>query len=78
MRNRTLPWLIAIFLAMTAGGAGQSPAEGQLARFQEKIRRDIAGIPNYTCLETIERARRTPPLDFMPAGTVRLLSLIHI
>jgi len=29
-------------------------------------------IPNYTCLETIERARRTPPLDFMPAGTVRL------
>ena len=72
MRNRTLPWLIAIFLAMTAGAAGQSPAEGQLARFQEKIRRDIAGIPNYTCLETIERARRTPPLDFMPAGTVRL------
>ncbi len=65
-------WLFAIFLAMTAGGAGQSPAEGQLARFQEKIRRDIAGIPNYTCLETIERARRTPPLDFMPAGTVRL------
>jgi len=65
-------WLFAISLATTAAASGQSPEEGQLARFREKIRQDMTGIPNYTCLETIERARRTPPLNFMPADTVRL------
>ncbi|MGB7759920.1 MAG: hypothetical protein WBL61_08830 [Bryobacteraceae bacterium] len=72
MRNRTLAWLFAIFLAMTAVSAAQSPEEAQLARFREKIRRDMTTLPNYTCLETIERSRRAPPLDFMPAGTIRL------
>jgi hypothetical protein len=53
--------------------AGQSPDEGQLARFQEKVRRDFTGIPNYTCLETIERARRAPPSpEFKHQDTVRL------
>jgi len=53
--------------------AGQSPDAGQLARFQEKVRRDFTGIPNYTCLETIERARRAPPSpDFKHQDTVRL------
>ena len=53
--------------------AGQSSDEGQLARFQEKVRRDFTGIPNYTCLETIERARRAPPSpDFKHLDTVRL------
>jgi hypothetical protein len=72
VRNKTHVWLLAIFLAITAAAAGQPPDEGQLARFQDKIRRDMTTIPNYTCLETIERSRRAPPLDFMPAGTVRL------
>src|SRR5208283_4747038 len=70
MRSRTCTWLF--FLAMTTGAAGQAPDEGQLARFKEKIQQDMTGIPNYTCLETIERARRSPPLDFIPASTVRL------
>jgi len=53
--------------------AGQSPEEGPLARFHEKVRRDFTGIPNYTCLETIERARRAPPSpDFKHLDTVRL------
>jgi len=75
MRNRICrAGLSAISLAMTAGaGAGQSPDEGQLARFQEKIREDMAGIPNYTCLETIERAHREPhSRKFKPVDTVRL------
>ncbi|MGB9456324.1 MAG: hypothetical protein WCB12_09790 [Bryobacteraceae bacterium] len=71
MRSTACAWPVVIF-SMTAGAAGQAPEEGRLARFQEKIRQDMTTIPNYTCLETIERARRTPPLDFMPAGTVRL------
>ena len=53
--------------------AGLSSNEGQLARFKEKVRQDFTGIPNYTCLETIARARRAPPLtDFLPLDTVRL------
>jgi hypothetical protein len=59
---------------MTAGAAlGQSPDEGQLARFKEKVRQDMTGIPNYTCLETIERAHRDPHgRAFKPVDTVRL------
>jgi hypothetical protein len=61
-------------LAMTAGAAaGQAPDESQLARFQEKVRQDMTSIPNYTCLETIERARREPhSRAFKPVDTVRL------
>ena len=58
---------------MTAGAAGQAPDEGQLARFKEKVRQDMTSIPNYTCLETIERAHRQPhSRNFKPADTVRL------
>lgn len=51
----------------------QSPDEGLLARFKEKVRQDMTGIPNYTCLETIQRARRERHArTFKPADTVRL------
>ncbi len=65
--------MLAIALAMTAGAAGQPPEKGQLTRFAEKIRQDMTGIPNYTCLETIERARREPhSRSFKRQDTVRL------
>jgi len=70
------PWarLFAISLVMTARApGGQAPDQSQLARFQEKVRQDMAGIPNYTCLETIERTRREPhSRNFKPVDTVRL------
>jgi hypothetical protein len=75
MRNKTCgAWLLAIALTMTAGAVrAQSADEGQLARFKEKVRQDMTGIPNYTCLETIQRARREPhSRNFKPADTVRL------
>jgi len=67
-------WLFAISLAMTVGAAaGQAPDEGQLGRFREKVRQDMANVPNYTCLETIERARRERHShNFKPVDTVRL------
>jgi len=51
-----------------------TPSDGdQLSRFREKVKQDMTALPNYTCLETIERARRAPPShDFMPIDTVRL------
>jgi len=74
MRNGIIrAGLCAIFLAMAAARGGQSPDEGQLARFKEKVRQDMASIPNYTCLETIERARReSHSRNFKPGDTVRL------
>jgi hypothetical protein len=68
MRPKARTPLFVISLTMTLSAAAQTPQQAQLDRFQEKIRRDMTTIPNYTCLETIERAQRKPPLDFMPYG----------
>ena len=63
--------MTAILLATTAGA--QTPGPDQLTRFQEKVRQDITGLPNYTCLETIERSRRDPHAhSFKPVDTVRI------
>ena len=75
MRNRTCgAGLFTISLTMTAGAAAaQAPEEGQLIRFKEKIRQDMANVPNYTCLETIERMHRERHSHtFKPVDTVRL------
>ncbi len=66
--------LFAVTFTMIAGAAaGQSPDGGQLARFKEKVRQDLTSIPNYTCLETIERAHREPHKhSFKPVDTVHL------
>jgi hypothetical protein len=65
---------LAISVATAAGAARcQSPDQSQLARFQDKVRLDLTGIPNYTCLETIERAHREAHArDFKPVDTIRL------
>jgi hypothetical protein len=66
------PWLFAICF-IPAGAAGQPPDESQFARFKEKIQQDMTSIPNYTCLETIERTHRDPHSRlFKPVDTVRL------
>ncbi|MGA2198283.1 MAG: VWA domain-containing protein [Bryobacteraceae bacterium] len=73
MRRKLDAWLLAISLTMTAASAAQAPAEDQLARFMEKVRQDITGLRDCTCLETMERSRRRPPhSDFAPIDTVRL------
>jgi hypothetical protein len=73
MRNRIwAAWLIAISPVLTTR-AGQAAEEGQLARFKEKVRQDMTSIPNYTCLETIERTHREPhKRSSKPVDTVRL------
>jgi hypothetical protein len=63
--------LLLLFLASMPPADPQEPLP--LARFQEKIRQDLAQIPNYTCLETIERYERGPHgKPFNPVDTVRL------
>jgi len=53
--------------------AVQRPGDDRFAGFKNKVRQDMTGVPNYTCLETIERTRRTPPLrDFLPLDKIRI------
>jgi VWFA-related protein len=53
--------------------AGQRPGDDRLASFKDSVRQVMTGVPNYTCLETIDRAKRTPPLrDFIPIDKTRL------
>jgi hypothetical protein len=52
---------------------GPRPGDDRLAGFKDKVRLVMTGVPNYTCLETIDRAKRTPPLrDFIPIDKTRL------
>ena len=53
--------------------AGPRPGDDRLAGFKDKVRQVMTGVPNYTCLETIDRTKRTPPLrDFIPIDKTRL------
>jgi len=73
MRSQLNAALLTISLAVAAGSAPQSLNEDQLARFMEKVRQDMTGIRDSTCLETIERTRRRPPhTDFAPIDIIRL------
>ena len=73
MRSKLNAALLTISFAIAAGSAPQSPNEDQLARFMEKVRQDMTGIRDSTCLETIERTRRRPPhTDFAPIDIIRL------
>jgi VWFA-related protein len=73
MRSKLNAALLTISLAAAAGSAPQAPNEDQLARFMEKVRQDMTGIRDSTCLETIERTRRRPPhTDFAPVDIIRL------
>jgi VWFA-related protein len=53
--------------------AVRRPGDDRLASFRDKVRQDMTGVPNYTCLETIDRTKRTLPLpDFLPVDKIRL------
>ena len=44
-----------------------------MTRFLEKVRQDLTGVRDCTCLETIDRSRHRPPHpDFAPIDIVRL------
>lgn len=68
MRNGTLTAWLLVSMA-----AAQTPDPAQLSRFLEKVRQDMAQVPNYTCLETIDRARREPHARaFKPLDKIRV------
>ncbi len=73
MRPRKSAGLGLIWLTLAGGIYGQSPEETQFAGFREKVKQDILSVPNYTCLETIDREHRAPHTkSFKPVDTVRL------
>jgi hypothetical protein len=65
---------LLLLSAIAAAAADDLPPELiRLARFKQKIRRDMAQVPNYTCLETMERSQRLPRArSFRLLDTVRL------
>jgi hypothetical protein len=60
--------------APAPAAAGDLPQDVLLlARFKQQIRQDLARIPNYTCVETMQRfQRRRPSQPFNSVDTVRL------
>jgi hypothetical protein len=65
--------LLLVAARAVAAGDDLPPDVILLAHFKQKIRQDLARIPNYTCLETMQRfQRRHASQSFEPVDTVRL------
>jgi hypothetical protein len=77
--------LLLVLLTCAALWAGQAEMPRELillANIKDKMKQNLRQIPNYTCLETIERSRRMPrslviskdggPGPFRPQDIVRL------
>ena len=72
-RRTTVFLLVLVAAPAAAPGDDLPPDVLLLARFKEKIRQDLARIPNYTCLESMQRfERQRPSQSFVPVDTVRL------
>ena len=72
--RRPAAFLLLLSATAAAGAADDlAPEVIRLARFKQKTRQDLAQVPNYTCLETMERFERGPRASsFKPLDTVRL------
>lgn len=65
--------LLLVAAGSAAAGDNLPPDVILLARFKQTIRQDLARIPNYTCLETMQRFQRRRPSHFFDRiDTVRL------
>src|SRR5690348_8495357 len=56
-------------------GAQPEPASTAdlLTRFQATVKETLRRLPDYTCVETVARSRRTPPsTHYQPLDTIRL------
>ena len=74
LSSRYSALLLLLPATVTLASAGDLPPElMQLAHFKQKIRQDLAQVPNYTCLETMQRYQRgRRAYSFRPLDTVRL------
>jgi hypothetical protein len=72
--KRSCGFLLLLVAVQTAAVGDDLPPDVLLlARFKQKIRQDLTRIPNYTCLETMQRFERANQSQaFEKADTVRL------
>ena len=64
--------LLSAFLLAAAGAQQLPPETIKLARIKQKAAENLSRIPDYTCLETVERSWRAPGWrGFTPIDTVR-------
>ena len=63
---------VALAFAAAAGAQELPPETIKLARIRQKAAENLSRIPDYTCLETVERSWRAPGWrSFTPVDTVR-------
>jgi hypothetical protein len=67
-------WLSSlVFLAVACGAQHVAPEVIQLARIKMKMNENLQHLPNYTCLQTIERSVRSAGTGrYKPVDTLRL------
>ena len=71
MRHRSI--CTALLVACAVLGAQEAPPEGLLTRIRAKARENLTRLPDYTCLQTVERSRRSRPgEEFRPFDTLKL------
>src|SRR5579864_2767905 len=70
MHRRVILGLASVAAATTLCA---QPQPDLLPRFQGAVKETLRRLPDYTCMETIVRARRTPPgTQYHPVDTIRL------
>src|SRR5580704_14671305 len=63
---------------MAAAQSGLSPEVLALSRIQQKMRQNLSRLPDYTCVETVERLQRANETGmFRPVDTLRL-DVLHV
>lgn len=66
-------WLAGLVVLALHAQQQPSPAKALLLKIQEKVMENLARLPNYTCIETIERSnRRKHAAKFVAVDTIRL------
>lgn len=70
--------LVLLILLAGAAPAQQAPPDAVLARIRSHMAENLRNLPNYVCVETIERSRRLPRALTL-VGTDRLkLEVAHV
>lgn len=73
MTNR---WIVAFIGAAGSLLLGQQPLPGPselLSQIRTKARANLTGLPDYTCLQTVERTQKDgPQREFTPVDTIRV------
>lgn len=76
---RWLGGALVLLLVLAAGSrAQQAPPDVLLARIKARMAANLQNLPNYVCLETIERSRRLTPFAALVPTDRLNLEVVHV